>query len=127
MVFILKNLFHSGKFFWLTLNRILFFIGPTVKVRWIAFFMNIATSVIELTRILLPRMCWVFSFFEQCSHSPYLFHLWKVVSKVIFMSTPTYVILSWVVVELGLWQLYKVSTQFKSKLIYFYSKQKKST
>ena len=51
----------------------LFFIGPSLKVRYRALFLKIATSAVNLARILLPRMVWSISFWEQCSRAPPLF------------------------------------------------------
>ena len=38
-----------------------------------SFFVKFATSAVDLARILLPRMVWSISFWEQCSRAPPLF------------------------------------------------------
>ena len=51
----------------------LFFIGPSLKVRYIALFIKIAKGAVNLAGILLPRLVLSISFLEQCSRAPPLF------------------------------------------------------
>ena len=58
---------------WMTKKKNLFFIGLTAEVQWIALFIKIATNAVDLAGILLPRLVWSISFWEQCSRAPPLF------------------------------------------------------
>ena len=51
----------------------LYFIGATAEVQKIDVFMKIATIAVDLAGILLPRLVWSISFWEQCSRAPPLF------------------------------------------------------
>ena len=57
----------------MTQEKHLFFIGTTTKVQKIDLLIKIATNAVDLAGILLPRLVWSISFWEQCSRAPPLF------------------------------------------------------